>query len=247
MIRDHRMMTQSALAHAIGTTKSITFHTEHGHTRINQHWVPAMTSVSVPNIADIGDPAAPVGSREWCKYHHGLCLHKRDTQSKVSRLKYGLIESRNQGRWQKLTDRKGRPFISCEDYVQYPEPFGLGMSLAVVTAVMAEKDDKRLLADVYQHLDAEDRANQRPAHRPKKSDDNTNNDVISSGNRKRSSPTGNSAAKALRTLRDKRPDIHARVLAGELSPRAGMIEAVFRKKRKSKRRRRAAASGVRGH
>ena len=43
-------------------------------------------------------------------------------------------------------------------------------------------------------------------------------------------PSGNSRAAFLRRLRKARPDIHARVLAGELSPHAGMIEAGFRKK-----------------
>jgi hypothetical protein len=40
----------------------------------------------------------------------------------------------------------------------------------------------------------------------------------------------NTSAAFLRRLRRGRPDIHARVLAGELSPHAGMIEAGFRKK-----------------
>jgi hypothetical protein len=43
-------------------------------------------------------------------------------------------------------------------------------------------------------------------------------------------PTGNTAALAIRRLRKDRPDIHARVLAGELSAHAGMVEAGFRKK-----------------
>jgi hypothetical protein len=42
-------------------------------------------------------------------------------------------------------------------------------------------------------------------------------------------PSGNSRAAFLRRLRKDRPDIHARGLAGELSPHAGMIEAGFRK------------------
>jgi hypothetical protein len=45
-----------------------------------------------------------------------------------------------------------------------------------------------------------------------------------------SRPTGTSRATALRRLRKDRPDIHARVLKGELSAHAAMIEAGFRKK-----------------
>jgi hypothetical protein len=42
--------------------------------------------------------------------------------------------------------------------------------------------------------------------------------------------TGNSAAAALRRLERSRPDILDRVLAGELSPHAGMLEAGFRRR-----------------
>jgi hypothetical protein len=44
-----------------------------------------------------------------------------------------------------------------------------------------------------------------------------------------SRPDGTSRARALRRLRKDRPDIHERVIAGELSPHAGMVEAGFRK------------------
>ncbi len=43
-------------------------------------------------------------------------------------------------------------------------------------------------------------------------------------------PDGNSASSALRRLRKDRPDLHARVLADELSPHAAMVEAGFRRK-----------------
>ena len=76
----------------------------------------------------------------------------------------------------------------------------------------------------YQGLDALDRASQRPAHRPAKSEN-----VHSSGLRQTlRRPSGNSAAAFLRRLRTGRPDLHARVLAGEISAYAGMIEAGWR-------------------
>lgn len=72
-------------------------------------------------------------------------------------------------------------------------------------------------------LDAQDRANQRPRGRRSK--------AVQQENECTGFPSGNSRAAFLRRLRKDRPDIHARVLAGELSPHAGMIEAGFRKKR----------------
>ena len=49
-------------------------------------------------------------------------------------------------------------------------------------------------------------------------------------------PTGTSTEAFLRRLDKDRPDIHARVMAGELSAHAGMIEAGFRKKAQSRLR-----------
>jgi hypothetical protein len=87
-------------------------------------------------------------------------------------------------------------------------------------------------ARAAQRDDAADRARLRPAHRPKtvESVDNGHKDINTSGR-----PTGTSRACALRRLRDQRPDIHARVLAGEISPHAGMVEAGFRKRRQQPR------------
>jgi hypothetical protein len=44
-------------------------------------------------------------------------------------------------------------------------------------------------------------------------------------------PWGNSAAAAHRKLRRDRPDLHARVLSGEITANAAMVQAGFRKKR----------------
>jgi hypothetical protein len=187
--------------------------------------------MTVHNLADIGEPNAPEGSPEWCKWaHHGLRIQKNDTQSRVTGLKYGLIGFKDDEHWKQLRDRTGASFLSWEDYVQCPEPFGLGMVLTIANAVMIETDDRRLLADVYRRADEQDRANQRPAHVHIKRDvyDNPRDIHVR--------PSGTSTERALRRLRKDRPDLHARVLAGEISANAGMIEAGFRKKRTSRRR-----------
>src|SRR5262249_52070707 len=83
-----------------------------------------------------------------------------------------------------------------------------------------------------QRDDAADLRNLRPAHRPKQAETVYNGDrVVNTSGR----PVGNSRAYALRRLRHQRPDIHARVLAGEISPHAGMIEAGFRKRRQQQK------------
>jgi hypothetical protein len=79
-------------------------------------------------------------------------------------------------------------------------------------------------ARTAQKDDARDRADQRPAHK------HIDPDVYASKRNVHIRPSGNSRAAMLRRLRKDRPDIHVRVLAGELSAYAGMLEAGFRKK-----------------
>lgn len=59
----------------------------------------------------------------------------------------------------------------------------------------------------------------------------TKNDVNEVGR-----PDGNEAAYAIRRLRKDRPDILARVMVGEITPNAGMVEAGFRKPAKPRRK-----------
>ena len=68
-------------------------------------------------------------------------------------------------------------------------------------------------------IDAIDRATQHEGGRPAETWDNVPGFIA---------PGGNSQAKALRRLRKDRPDLHARVLAGELSAHAAAVAAGFR-------------------
>jgi hypothetical protein len=81
----------------------------------------------------------------------------------------------------------------------------------------------KLVVWVRKVLDA-DRANRRPGHR------HIDRDVYNGSRDVHVRPSGNSAAAALRRLERHRPDILDRVLAGEISAHAGMIEAGFRKR-----------------
>jgi hypothetical protein len=76
---------------------------------------------------------------------------------------------------------------------------------------------RRMISDDPATLDLLDQALQRPA--------GTN---VPLDNVQAPAPTGNAAARALRRLRNDRPDLHQRVLAGDLSPHAAMVLAGFR-------------------
>jgi hypothetical protein len=114
--------------------------------------------------------------------------------------------------WRTFQRRWARPaIIHAREIAPY------GHSVAIRARVKA--------ARTAQRDDAADLRNLRPAHRPSKTVYNGESNVHASER-----PSGNSRAAFLRRLRKNRPDIHARILAGELSPYAGMIEAGFRKR-----------------
>jgi hypothetical protein len=120
--------------------------------------------------------------------------------------------------WHKLQRQWTRPaIIHAREVVPYGKsPAGRAR---VKAARAAQRDDAR------------DRANLRPGHRPKKAGSVYNGGGNGVGDVHTSErPSGNSRAALLRRLRKDRPDIHARVLAGDLSPYAGMVEAGFRKR-----------------
>lgn len=95
-------------------------------------------------------------------------------------------------------------------FVAAPPLRGLGSSIDMLRKVC--RDEPRA-------LDAIDAATQRPAHIHA-------SDVAIVNVR----PTGNASAAALRRLRKDRTDLHAEVLAGNLSAHAAMVQAGFRPK-----------------
>lgn len=99
-------------------------------------------------------------------------------------------------------------FGAFVEFVMAHPPRGLGTDLRTI---------RQLCADDMEAVDLLDRVEQRPAsiHAV----DNIN------GTER---PTGTSTGQAIRRLRKDCPDLHARVLAGELSPHAAAVEAGFR-------------------
>jgi hypothetical protein len=104
-------------------------------------------------------------------------------------------------------------FSRIEDFVTTLPLEGLGATMDLV---------KRICGADAEALDLLDRAlkgGERQGER---------RDIVDNVNEVRSSPDGNSAGRALRKLRDSAPEMHARVIAGEMSPHAAMVAAGFR-------------------
>lgn len=102
-------------------------------------------------------------------------------------------------------------FRSFAEFLAERPPEGLGATLAQV---------KRLCADDPEAMDLIDQASQNPVGT------NQHVDIINTHHDER--PDGTSAQAALRRLRKDRPDLHAQVLARDLSPHAAMVQAGFR-------------------
>jgi hypothetical protein len=82
---------------------------------------------------------------------------------------------------------------------------------------------ERVVADDPTTLDLLDRAMQRPPGGDQRSKDRTTVDNINSAR-----PDGTAKAAALRKLRKDAPELHAKVLANEMSAHVAMVKAGFR-------------------
>lgn len=118
-----------------------------------------------------------------------------------------------------LTDESWREFVTqlgdhvtherFIDFVETPPLKGLGSDIDLI---------RRVAAGDAELLDLLDQALQNPH-----GGDRSNVNNVNVGR-----PEGNRTAAALRRLRKDRPDLHAQVLANELSAHRAMIEAGFR-------------------
>ena len=150
-----------------------------------------------------------LGSDEWESVKH-MRVAIREGLYSFEDFPKVLLSFINSGDWRKYTDPLGKVHAykptELAKFIESEPEAGLGFKY------------QRIL-DLCQHdtdvLDAIDKATKNPTG-------------VHNINTTR--PHGTSKAQALRRLRKDAPAIHAKVLKGELSANAGMIEAGFRKK-----------------
>jgi hypothetical protein len=127
---------------------------------------------------------------------------------------------------------------TLDDYVTAHPPKGLGASISLIQRLLAvdprvlDQFERERRAEDPQHIALNDAKDQRPAHLHVTRDVDNANAVVNIKLR----PTGNSKVYALRRLDKDRPDIYARVITGEITAHAGMIEAGFRKRPPSQKK-----------
>ena len=147
-----------------------------------------------------------------------LCTALNDAGSGLANVPGLTLRLINENLWQERSIRTGErvTFTRFEDFVTTKPLEGLGATMVLL---------RRVCAGDVKALDALDRVTQRGAGGDRQSDvskvDNTNIEK---------KPSGTSSARALRSLREKRPDLHALVLAGDKTPHGAMVEAGLREK-----------------
>lgn len=126
-----------------------------------------------------------------------------------------VIRVVNDDLWREFTTKMHNHIVheSFESFVEAEPLAGIGTTMTTL---------RRICTGNVAALDALDRAVQRPKHLNRgRADRNNVTDPAYH-------PEGNAADKALRRLRKDRPDLHAEVLAGNLSAHAAMVNAGFR-------------------
>ncbi len=88
-------------------------------------------------LVEPGDPNAPMGTRSWCvALHSSTLLRLNEGNFAVQRLKVNLQLFRERGFYRQLLNDQNRPFRSWEEFVQFREPFGLGLHLEAAEAIL---------------------------------------------------------------------------------------------------------------
>lgn len=141
-------------------------------------------------------------------------------RGEIGRLVPGLLKRVcNEGAWRKRIVAATKEVVEFGDFASFvgsARPDGLGIDLDTL---------RKLCRDDPEARDIIDRETQRPSGGDRHSQTFNDNNVNTEQR-----PVGNSADQALRKLRADAPSLHGRVLAGELSPHAAMVEAGFRRK-----------------
>jgi hypothetical protein len=130
----------------------------------------------------------------------------------IPKLLRGILE---RGLWKRRLVAQRREiaeFDSFPKFVTDPAPDGLGTTVETLKKFCQSAGELEV-------VDLIDQATERPTGRPKAIVNNIDNTER---------PRGTSVGRALRDLRNKEPELHQRVIAGDLSPHAAMIEAGLR-------------------
>lgn len=127
-------------------------------------------------------------------------------------------------------------FGSFADFVTENPPAGLGSNLATLRRYINASDKPEAIKALNLFDDVTKKGDGNPTGSNQYSKDGGERGTVDTINSSSNRPTGTTRQAALRRLKKDRPDMHKRVLSGELSANKAMIEAGFRKQRFSSAR-----------
>jgi hypothetical protein len=140
----------------------------------------------------------------------------------------------DEDRWQHRKIKTGAEpdFVRFEDFVKTPPLEGLGADIEMLRRMC--RDDKVALDMIGEAIKKGEKQGERTDLFSGLDDNESANvNFLANGQEVKGSECelgNNTVARALRRLRSDRPDLHARVLAKEISAHAAMVEAGFRPK-----------------
>ena len=98
------------------------------------------SSERVTDLGEVGDLAAPPGSRPWAiATRLRIQAHLHTTNSNAEHLRAHLRAMREYQGWRNLTDARGRPFVTYEAFCCCQEPFGLGYDASALDQIIRER------------------------------------------------------------------------------------------------------------
>jgi len=117
-------------------------------------------------------------------------------------------------------------FKSFREFVEADPPEGLKANVNLLIRICTDYEDMEAVSLISSEVGGKPGA---PSgnHNALKTNDNNINICFEE---KRKSPTGTSTAATMRRLAKQYPDLHAKVLSGEIKPAAAAVEAGFQKR-----------------
>jgi len=162
----------------------------------------------------------PLKAREDDIHLLATFIHRAGSKKLVPEVFIRVMESDEWTHWKNALGKEVQP-KDFKEFVETDYPSGIGTDLDTLEALIAGNERAE---NLYTHATTGNRGNPTGSNQYQKKSGNPSNRSISTVT------AGTTSTYALRKLSKESPEIHAEVLAGDLSPNAGMIKAGFRKK-----------------
>jgi hypothetical protein len=166
-----------------------------------------------------------------------LCRSFRQGVENLTLFPKLLFKTIDEDCWQRFVceaTNEERSYNSFEEFVAAPAPYGLTTTIQQIKNVC--RDEPAVLDAIDKVLQNKHGGNHNPVgvnqHTIPQTEEVKFDNVTLDQPVETTAPTGNSRDQAIRRLRKSRPDLHKKVVDGEMSAHAAALDAGFRKRPK---------------